>query len=96
MCIDCDHVGLYAEWEQVVMDFRRTGLSGKVLERVPVFLPTRSLLVMRGAARYSWSHGIATRLFDQLPHGDVMSRNTRVSVTFRTIRKAPCTCDCGQ
>ena len=82
--------------EQVVMDFRRAGFSGEVLEKVPVLLPARSLLVMRGAARYLWSHCIATRLYDQLPHGDVMPRNTRVSVTFRTVREVPCICNCGQ
>lgn len=37
---------------QVVMDFRHP--DG---QKVAVFLPRRSLLVMTGEARYLWSHG---------------------------------------
>jgi alkylated DNA repair protein alkB homolog 8 len=31
-----------------------------------LWLPARSLLVLRGAARYSWSHGIAPRTTDKV------------------------------
>lgn len=86
------------------MDFRRVSSSGEVLEKVPLLLPTRSLLVMSGPARYLWSHGIATRLHDQVPtqqNGDktavaIVPRGTRTSVTFRAVRKPPCICKCGQ
>lgn len=39
---------------QVVMDFRHP--DGR---KVPVYLPRRSLLVMKGESRYLWSHGLA-------------------------------------
>lgn len=82
------------------MDFRHVDSAGEVVEKVPVLLPARSLLVMSGPSRYLWSHGIATRLYDPVTShagiADVVTRETRVSVTFRAVRKAPCVCKCGQ
>ena len=50
------------------MDFREPSPDGlEVLQKVPVLLRGRSLLVMRGAARYLWSHGISTRQYDSVP-----------------------------
>ena len=59
---------------------------------VPVWLPRRSLLVLTGAARYSWSHGITPRHYDTLPCRELgqdrdgltlIDRDVRVSLTFR-------------
>jgi alkylated DNA repair dioxygenase AlkB len=63
-----------------VMEFSKRGTS----ERVPVFLPNRSLLIITGEARYRWRHGIAQRRFDTV-NSLAMPRRRRVSLTFRTV-----------
>ncbi|XP_029027315.1 alkylated DNA repair protein alkB homolog 8 [Betta splendens] len=47
---------------RAVMEFRHPG--GRL---VPVLLPERSLLVMKGESRYLWTHGITPRKFDMVP-----------------------------
>ncbi|XP_014848476.1 alkylated DNA repair protein alkB homolog 8 [Poecilia latipinna] len=47
---------------KTVMEFRHP--DGRV---VPVVLPERSLLVMKGESRYLWTHGITPRKFDLVP-----------------------------
>ncbi|XP_061576269.1 alkylated DNA repair protein alkB homolog 8 [Cololabis saira] len=47
---------------KTVMEFRHP--DGRV---VPVVLPGRSLLVMKGESRYLWTHGITPRKFDMVP-----------------------------
>jgi alkylated DNA repair dioxygenase AlkB len=51
---------------------------------VPLLLEPGSLLVMAGAARYDWKHGIAARKSD-IYDGATVVRGRRVSLTFRTI-----------
>jgi alkylated DNA repair dioxygenase AlkB len=51
---------------------------------VPLLLEPGSLLVMAGAARYDWKHGIAARKTDTY-EGATIERGRRVSLTFRTI-----------
>jgi len=66
-------------------------LRGPNEEQVPVWLPPRSLLVLTGAARYCWKHGITPRHCDTVPgkllgHADGLTlaqRDTRVSLTLR-------------
>jgi alkylated DNA repair dioxygenase AlkB len=53
---------------------------------VPVALAPRSLLVLRGEARYEWRHGMAARSTDVID-GTVVPRTRRISVTFRTVNK---------
>ncbi|XP_067000692.2 alkylated DNA repair protein alkB homolog 8 isoform X2 [Anabrus simplex] len=76
----------------VVMDFRH-----KDGRHIPVLLPRRSLLVMSGEARYSWSHGITPRKLDVVPtlKGGltVQKRGIRTSFTFRWVRRGECNCD---
>lgn len=64
-----------------VMDFahRSTG------ERIPMYLESRSLVVLREDARYVWRHAIAKRQTDHFA-GEIFRRSRRVSLTFRTIR----------
>ena len=59
-----------------------------------VWLPSRSVLVLTGEARYKWTHGIAPRLRDKVEvvaageEGDGwmwQERGVRVSVTFRWL-----------
>ena len=54
--------------------------SGSAKEHV--WLSRRSLLILCSDARYSWSHGIASRKFDKI-NGSVVKRKRRVSLTFR-------------
>jgi alkylated DNA repair dioxygenase AlkB len=50
-----------------------------------VMLPPRSLLVLAGPARSSWTHAILARRSD-VSDGVRMMRGRRVSLTFRTMR----------
>lgn len=51
----------------VVMDFRRGASNGLAELQRSVWLPPRSLLLMQGAARYGWTHGITPRHMDVVP-----------------------------
>jgi alkylated DNA repair dioxygenase AlkB len=62
----------------VVMRFTGEG------ERVDLWLPPRSLLVLSGPARYAWKHAIAGRRGDP-GRGP---RGRRLSLTFRTVLRA--------
>ncbi|KAK1938215.1 Alkylated DNA repair protein alkB 8 [Phytophthora citrophthora] len=72
---------------EVVMDFRHPdGVRNE-----GVLLPARSLAVMSGASRYQWEHAIVPRTFDVID-GKQVSRQRRISITFRKIRSGPCEC----
>ncbi len=62
----------------VVMDLKQKE------HHVPILLEARSLLVLRGEARYQWTHGIAKRQQDTID-GQVIPRERRLSVTFRNV-----------
>jgi len=62
----------------VVMDLKQKE------QLVPILLEPRSLLVLRGEARYHWTHGIAKRHQDSI-NGSVIARERRLSVTFRNV-----------
>lgn len=62
----------------VVMDLKRNN------QIVPLLLKPRSLLVLRGEARYHWTHGIARRKQD-LINNIPLKRERRLSVTFRKV-----------
>ena len=63
-----------------VMDFtnNKKGVKRSIL------LEPRSLIVLKGEARYEWAHGIAKRKSDKF-QGRVFKRTRRVSLTFRTV-----------
>ena len=50
--------------------------------KIALPLPRRSALVLRDDARYKWYHAIASRT-----HDNGKPRTTRVSLTFRTMKK---------
>lgn len=52
--------------------------------KVPVYLRPRSLVVMRGEARYDWRHAIPGRKTDEFA-GMTFKRSRRVSLTFRRV-----------
>jgi alkylated DNA repair dioxygenase AlkB len=68
-------------------------LSGCVMDliqidgpgRVSLWLAPRGILVMRGAARRTWMHGIARRRKDVF-HGRTLCRGRRVSILVRDLR----------
>lgn len=71
------------------MDFKRGS------DRISVLLPPRSLLVMSGEARYAWTHGICPRRSDLIRTKSgttTQPRATRVSLTFRKVRRGDCRC----
>ena len=53
-------------------------------QHVPILLEPRSLLVLRGEARYQWTHGIAKHQQDTI-NGTAIARARRLSVTFRNV-----------
>ena len=53
-------------------------------EKLPVFLEQRSLAILKGEARYNWTHGIAKRKKDTIENY-VIPRARRVSLTFRLV-----------
>lgn len=58
------------------------------LRKVTLHLPRKSLLLLTGAARYNWRHGIAARKSDPNPNPKEtgrVQRDRRVSITFRSI-----------
>lgn len=62
---------------------------------VQVYLPARSLTVMSGDSRYSWTHAIRARKTDII-NGKACARENRVSFTFRYVRRpADKPCNCG-
>ncbi|XP_039987691.1 alkylated DNA repair protein alkB homolog 8 [Xiphias gladius] len=75
---------------KTVMEFRHP--DGRL---VPVVLPGRSLLVMKGESRYLWTHGITPRKFDMVPACDPQSpahttsdhgTNSNLTLSKRGIR----------
>jgi alkylated DNA repair dioxygenase AlkB/SAM-dependent methyltransferase len=66
----------------IVMEFRKVGHAIPALKKL-VYLPSRSLVLMSGPARYEWEHQIVTRRTDT-HNGVVIQRGLRVSLTLRT------------
>jgi len=60
---------------------RRTG------DKHRVRLAPRSMYAMTGDSRHRWTHAIAARKSDPAPGGGRVARATRVSITFRSLRR---------
>ena len=63
---------------EMIFQHRETG------ERLPVRLDQNALIVLTGAARYDWTHGIPARKSDVV-NGERVQRARRVSLTFRNV-----------
>lgn len=63
------------------MQFRRCAPPH---ELVDVWFPRRTAVVLTGAARYDWTHGIAPHTED-VWHGKTLRRKTRISMTWRRV-----------
>lgn len=64
-----------------------TPFLAAVCTRASVYLPRRSLLLMRGEARHAWTHGIPSRRVDVLDGVATPRAGTRVSITLRLARQ---------
>ena len=60
--------------------------------RFNLWLPRRSLLIMKKESRLAFKHAIPLRMTDLLD-GNIVKRSRRVSLTFRSIRIPPI-CEC--
>jgi alkylated DNA repair dioxygenase AlkB len=63
-----------------IMDF----IDKETKEKIEVLLEPRSLVVLKGNARYLWAHGITGRKADYFK-GQKRERTTRISLTFRNV-----------
>jgi alkylated DNA repair dioxygenase AlkB len=63
-----------------IMDFIDLGSK----EKIEVLLEPRSLVIINGPARHSWTHGIAQRKTDVFK-GTTYARKVRISMTFRKV-----------
>ncbi len=81
-CIPCfgATIAIISLGSPCVMDFTKS----KTGEKSPVLLGQRSLTILSGDARYIWQHAIAQRKNDKY-NGEVIKRNRRLSLTFRTV-----------
>jgi alkylated DNA repair dioxygenase AlkB len=63
-----------------VMEF----INENSLEKIPVLLEPRSIVVLKGESRYHWKHTIPARQKD-IFDGIIFNRKRRVSLTFRKV-----------
>ena len=59
-------------------------------KRYDAYMPERTVYMMRGEARWEWSHGIEGRISDVVETKDGVEtrlRSTRVSATFRWMKE---------
>ncbi|RNF27264.1 oxidoreductase [Trypanosoma conorhini] len=86
--MDC--VFIVSLGSHTVLEYSRHDLPPEVAAPVGIFAAPRSLLLMTGEARYSWTHGIAEKrvdiVSDRIPP---LRRGDRVSLTWRRGREAP-------
>ena len=81
-CVPCftDSIASLSLGSSCVMTF-----TGKETGHViPLLLEPRSVVALRGEARYEWTHGIAARKTD-IYQGRTIHRRRRVSLTFRKV-----------
>lgn len=81
-CIPCfgNIISILSLGSPCVMDFSHS----QTKEEAKLLLQPRSLLVLQGAARYVWQHGIAACDREQYG-GKEFVRTRRVSLTFREV-----------
>jgi alkylated DNA repair dioxygenase AlkB len=81
-CVPCftDSIASLSLGSSCVMTFT----SKETGHIIPLLLEPRSLVALRGEARYGWTHGIATRKTDAY-QGRTIHRGRRVSLTFRKV-----------
>ncbi|CAD5228757.1 unnamed protein product [Bursaphelenchus xylophilus] len=74
----------------IVMKYRDCANNATSID---VLMPRRAIVLMEGASRYKYKHGILNRRYDVSPvDNTLLERQKRISITFRTVRKVPCEC----
>jgi len=58
----------------------------KIPEKKKIYIPRRSLYILKDDARYLWKHGIPARKKDVVDNKEI-PRQTRISITFRNVIK---------
>ena len=53
-------------------------------EKIPVILPPKSAVILKGESRFNWLHGIPARKSDKI-NGIKKERERRISLTFRRV-----------
>lgn len=53
-------------------------------EKIPVFLPRRSAVILKEESRYEWKHSIPARKTDKYEN-QTLQRGRRISLTFRKV-----------
>lgn len=81
-CVPCfgNTIFLISLGSQCVIEF----IHSQTKEQVPILLLPGSLVVLQGAARYTWRHGITSSKLDKY-QGKEFVRSRRVSLTFREV-----------
>ncbi|XP_011883388.1 PREDICTED: alkylated DNA repair protein alkB homolog 8 [Vollenhovia emeryi] len=93
------HIDTHSVFEDTILSLSLGSacvMNFKKDRKIDVLLPARSLLIMGGEARYAWAHGICPRRSDviETKNGSTtQERGTRVSFTFRKVRRGDCHCD---
>ncbi|MGH1339572.1 MAG: alpha-ketoglutarate-dependent dioxygenase AlkB [Aureispira sp.] len=59
-------------------------VNDRTKEKIPVVLSPKSAVILKGDARYKWTHGIPSRKSDIIK-GIKKERTRRVSLTFRRV-----------
>ncbi|HEY9834573.1 MAG TPA: alpha-ketoglutarate-dependent dioxygenase AlkB [Stenomitos sp.] len=81
-CIPCfgNTISILSLGSECVMDFTHS----QTQEQAEILLQAGSLLILKGAARYNWQHGIVACKRDHYK-GQEFIRNRRISMTFREV-----------
>ncbi len=66
-----------------IMEFYK---NKPIPEKKKIYIPPRSLYIIKDDARYIWKHGIPPRKYDEI-NGKKIPRETRISITFRNVIK---------
>lgn len=64
-----------------IMEFYK---NKPIPEKKKIYIPSRSLYIIKDDARYVWKHGIPPRKYDEV-NGKKIPRETRISITFRNV-----------
>ncbi len=90
-CIPCfgDTIASLSLKSNCMMKFGKTHIDSHSsdMDDIEVTLEPRSLLVIKGEARYDWKHSIPARGSDVFG-GVRVPRSRRISLTFRTVANA--------
>jgi len=78
-----DEISTLSLGSGIIMEFRQTV---EPFRQVECYLPVGYILIMRGDARYGYTHGISKRKTDVI-NGQTVERGTRISITWRSLRQ---------